>query len=291
MDILVRKIQRNGDSLIFKPNSKSGFKFTEDYALPELTPFQKSCIQIKAQKDRKLGSFWTPNFCYIGMLLVEHGEVSLSNVLKDDGVASTEVFNNHFPEKKWYWYNKADEQNLAVQTYFMGVRAVGSLIAYYYGLQKTSRLREADVLYRQYLKPLGVAKILSQVDSKLVCGDDNVYIMELTNTDCLIISDDVKRELQPRKPNKSEARKNKALAEPSSQDDLADEKGVDSGYGNQKAEQDIKPNDDYVFDKKPTKFDIPKINSVLEAESDKETITTKDRSKKPPHRLPKIGEL
>lgn len=293
MDILVRKIQRNGDSLIFKPNSKSGFKFTEDYATPELTPFQKSCIQIKAQKDRKLGSFWTPNFCYIGMLLVEHGEVSLLSVLNDDGVASTEVFNSHFPEKKWYWYNKADEQNLAVQTYFMGVRAVGSLIAYYYGLQKTSRLREADVLYRQYLKPLGVAKILSQVDSNLVCGDDNVYIMELTNSDCIIMSDDIKQELHPRKPksSKNEARKIKVLVDEVDQNKAGSEADLNHVTNTRRVESNTKNDDDYVYDEKPTKFDIPKINSVLEDRGDEEAMTTKDRSKKPPHKLPKIGEL
>ena len=276
MEIIVRKIDRKGDDLVFKPNSKSGFRFTEDYAQPNLTLFQKSCIQIKPQKDRKLGSFWTPHFCYLGMLLVEHGEVSLLNIIKGENLASTDVFNDHFPEKKWYWYNKTDEQNLAVQTYFMGVRAVASLLAYYYELQKTSKLKEADILYREYLRPLGVAKILSQVDSNLLTTDDNIYSMRLTNEDCTIVSGNVNT-THRRKSVVNPAKKNiDEISKPISNNESL---VVDS---NENGRSDNKP---------PKRLETPKIGR-LHIEDEKElTDAAKNKSKRAFGKLPKIGEL
>lgn len=283
MDILVRKIERRDGILVFKPNSKSGFKFTEEYAQPDLTAFQKSCIQVKAQKDRKLGSFWTPNFCYIGMLLVEHGEVSLINVLEGENIASTEVFNKHFPEKKWYWYNKADEQNLAVQTYFMGVRAVASLLAYYYELQKTSKLREADNLYRRYLKPLGIAKILSQVDSKLACSEDIVYLTKLTDKDCLIISADINYDAAVKKSVKSrQVVVKEIVAEKTSEDAKSELKN--SSY------EDI-DNLDSNVDHQDARLEVPKISRFTSEASIATATEDKDKSKRTPYKLPKIGDL
>lgn len=279
MDILVRKIQRKGDVIVFKPNSKSGYRFTEDYAQPNLTPFQKSCIQVKAQKDRKLGSFWTPNFCYLGMLLVEHGEVSLADIIKGINVAPTDVFNKHFPEKKWYWYNKTDEQNLAVQTYFMGVRAVGSLLAYYYELQKTSKLKEADILYRQYLKPLGVAKILSQVDSNLACSDDNVYLMNLTSDDCLIMSADIHPKVKNKPMIASEAKRVKQAIDSGSKKESSKDENLDSGQQSKPLELSSK------------RLDIPKITKQQKEDSEDLAVVTTERSKKNPHIIPKIGEV
>lgn len=276
MEIIIRKIDRKGNDLVFKPNSKSGFRFTEDYAQPNLTLFQKSCIQVKPQKDRKLGSFWTPNFCYLGMLLVEHGEVSLLNVIEEKNIASTEVFNSHFPEKKWYWYNKTDEQNLAVQTYFMGVRAVASLLSYYYELQKTSKLKEADVLYKQYLKPLGVAKILSQVDSNLLTADDNIYSMKLTSDDCTVVSGNANT--AQRKKNAVNTVNKNIDDNPRSQ--FRDESSKVSN--NKNCSADNQP---------PKRLEIPKIGR-LQAEDQKESADdAKNKSKRVLGRLPKIGEL
>lgn len=186
MDILIRKIQRKGKDLVFKPNSKSGYKFTSESAQPCLTAFQKSCIKTKPQKDRKLGSFWTPNFCHIGSLMVQNGEVSLLDMLSDGGAVSMTDFNNYFPSKKYYWYNKAKPQNPAMETYFIGVRAAANILAHYYNLQKLGQIKEAGMLYKKYLKPLGLAKLLNEVDSNLLSDDDYIYPVTLSARNCVM---------------------------------------------------------------------------------------------------------
>ena len=186
MDILIRKIQRKGKALVFKPNSRSGYKFTSESAQPSLTAFQKSCIKIRPQKDRKLGSFWTPNFCYFGSLMVKNGEVSLQDMIAESDLVSMTDFNNYFPSKKYYWYDKAKPQNPAMETYFIGVRAAASVLAHYYNLQKLGQIKEAAILYKKYLMPLGLAKLLSDVDSNLLSDDDYIYPISLSARNCVM---------------------------------------------------------------------------------------------------------
>ena len=189
MDILIRKIQRKGKGFVFMPNSKSGYKFNTEDAQPRLTEFQKSCIQVKAQKDRKLGSFWTPNFCCIGALMVQNGEANLTDLLGRGSLESITSFNNHFPDKKWYWYDKAAPENLAMLTYFIGVRAAASILAYYYNLLKKSKIKEAEKLYKKHLVPLGIARLLIDADSNLVCDEDDLYMIKTSGKDCIIKAD------------------------------------------------------------------------------------------------------
>lgn len=191
MEILIRQIARKGDSFRFKPHCKSGYKFNIEHAQPILTPFQEACIAIKPQNDRKLGSFWTPHFCYIGTLIAEQGQVSLKRMMSDNGDISLLSFNNNFPLKEFYFYKKARPHNLAVQTYFIGVRAVASLLSYYYDLQKTGHINEAALLYSKLLKPLGFGKLLADVDSTLVGSDDYNYIIDLSAKDCVIRSKNI----------------------------------------------------------------------------------------------------
>jgi hypothetical protein len=189
MDILIRKIQRKGKTLVFMPNSKSGYKFETEDAQPCLTEFQKSCIQTKAQKDRKLGSFWTPNFCCIGALMVQNGQANLSDMIGRGSSDSMTSFNNHFPDKNWYWYDKAKPENLAMLTYFIGVRAAASILAYYYNLLKTSKIKEAERLYKRHLLPLGMARLLVDADSNLVSDEDDLYMIEMSGKDYIIKTD------------------------------------------------------------------------------------------------------
>lgn len=186
MDIIIRKIHRKGRSLVFKPNSKSGYKFELENAQPCLTAFQKSCVQTKPQKDRRLGSFWTPNFCYIGSVIVKDGEVSLLDMISISNESPMTDFNNYFPSKKHYWYDKAKPQNPAMETYFIGVRAVASLLAHYYKLQKLGSIKEAALLYKKYLTPLGLARLLQDVDSSLLGDGDFLYPISLSNKDCVM---------------------------------------------------------------------------------------------------------
>lgn len=171
------------------PNSKSGYKFTTEDAQPCLTDFQKSCIQTKAQKDRKLGSFWTPNFCCMGALMVQNGQANLSDMAGRGSSDSMTSFNSHFPDKNWYWYDKAKPENLAMLTYFIGVRTAASILAYYYNLLKTSRIKEAERLYKRHLLPLGMARLLVDADSNLVSDEDDLYMIEVSGKDYVIKAD------------------------------------------------------------------------------------------------------
>lgn len=171
------------------PNSKSGYKFATEDAQPCLTDFQKSCIQTKAQKDRKLGSFWTPNFCCLGALMVQNRQANLSDMTGKGALDSITSFNSHFPDKNWYWYDKAKPENLAMLTYFIGVRAAASILAYYYNLLKTSKIKEAERLYKRHLLPLGMARLLVDADSNLVSDEDNLYMIEVSGKDYIIKAD------------------------------------------------------------------------------------------------------
>ena len=292
MDILIRKIQRRGKNLTFKPNSKGGYKFTEDSAQPCLTPFQKSCIQVKPQKDRKLGSFWTPDFCYIGTLMVQDGQASLQDMINDGGAVSMVDFNSYFPNKKWYWYNKASPQNMAMQTYFIGVRAAASILNYYYELQKQSRIKEANVLHERYLKPLGIAKLLADVDSNLLSTDDGLYSVNLTDGDCIIKSDKVKVVVKNSR-NTVDTDIVSQTREEESKQLIGNNKTISrSNYNKEDDKVSIwdepieVPKGLRVPTIKPKSHD--ELNSNIVAIND---INTEDSTtKKNPHTLPKIGE-
>lgn len=191
MEILLRKIQRKKDAFIFKPHSKGGFRFTVDLAQPSLTPFQSSCIINDSKKDKKLGSFSTPEFCFLGSLMVSDKSISLRDVFKKERLDVEEAFNAYFPEKKWYWYSKTEPHNLAVQTYFVGVRVVANIVAYYFQLQKTGQILEADSFYKNIIKPTGIERVLVNSDSSLITRDDFLYCVELSEANCVITANSI----------------------------------------------------------------------------------------------------
>lgn len=218
MEILLRKIQRKKDSFIFKPHSRGGFKLTEDLAQPNLTPFQASCIISETKKDRKLGSFSTPEFCYLGSLMISDKSVDLKDAFTNERWDIEEAFNSYFPQKKWYWYNKTQPQNLAVQTYFVGVRLVANIVAYYFQLQKTGQILEADNFYKNFIKPTGIERVLAHSNSSLITNDDFIYRIELDKLNCVITTKSIFDEHEvkethsydsPKKVSKKEVVENK----------------------------------------------------------------------------------
>lgn len=275
MEITIRKIQRKGKSLAFKPNARSGYLFTIDSAQPKLSDFQASLISIKPQRDRNYGSFWTPDFCYIGTLLAQYGQVSLLDMISDDGNISMLDFNNNFPEKKWYWYKKAKSQNIAMQTYFIGVRATASIITYYYQLQKASQIKEAEIFYEQYLMPLGVAKLLADADSSIVSDEDYLYEIVLSANDCIVKAKRVSSGIDKKnkQPVKSNSVIEKKLVPKESFDNKTDiGKKVESHSINLPSLKTRKPNIDIT-------------NSAAEVSNAEST----DR-KISPHKLPKLTD-
>ena len=174
MDIIIRKIGDKNNQFVFLPNAKSGFRFSEDFGEPKLSPFQKSCLQLSPQKSKKNGCFWTPNFCYVGMLAADVGGFSLDEILNINE-ESVKGFNKHFPRKNWYWYSKAKRQNIAVQTFFAGVRVVSGLIVCYYDLMRVGRVSDAHRLYERYLVPTGIARLLETSDSELITEVDRTH--------------------------------------------------------------------------------------------------------------------
>lgn len=292
MDILIRKIQRKGRDIVFKPNSKSGYKFTSESAQPCLTSFQKSCIKTRSQKDRKLGSFWTPDFCYIGTLMVQNGEVSLSEMISDSGAVAMTDFNNYFPSKKHYWYDKAKPQNPAMETYFIGVRAAASVLAYYYNLQTAGEIKEAGVLYNKYLKPLGLARLLADADSNLLSEDDYIYPVNVSARNCIMKA--VKTSILSANKNISDTYNKVNSMDKNTKDD-----NVVGGYVNAiKRESSYSDVEDDVIKtikapiirvQKISDSEISESEQVIETEVDTNTIVEKT-SNKNPNKLPKIGE-
>lgn len=174
MDIIIRKIGDRSGRFMFLPNAKSGFRFADDSAEPKLSPFQRSCLQTSPQKNKKQGCFWTPSFCYIGMLVAKDGGFALDEMLS---VSSEHVkgFNKHFPNRNWYWYSKPKRQNIAVQTFFAGVRVASGLIVCYYDLMRVGRVTDANRLYKNYLEPTGLARLLDTSDSELITDADRTH--------------------------------------------------------------------------------------------------------------------
>ena len=285
MDILIRKIQRKGRVIVFKPNSKSGYKFTSESAQPCLTAFQKSCIKTRSQKDRKLGSFWTPDFCYIGTLMVENGEVSLSDMISDSGTVTMTDFNNYFPSKKHYWYDKAKPQNPAMETYFIGVRAAANVLAYYCNLQTAGEIKEAAVLYKKYLKPLGLARLLADADSNLLSEDDYIYPIKLSARNCVMKA--VKSSVLSTNEHTTNTYNNVNPIYANAKDD--------SGVGNDvnaiKRELGHSDTDDDVIRTiRAPVLKVQKISDkIIETDNDAHLIVEKIGTKNP-NKLPKIGE-
>lgn len=192
MEIRVREITRKGGSFIFQPNSRGGFKFTEKAALPKLTAFQKSCINIKPSKSRKSNGFWTPDFCFFGAYFSSCQEINLSKLSRKDIANESnflEAFNGNFPDKKWYWYSKPRSENIAVQMYFLGVRVVSGIVAHYLSLQLAGDIKKANTFYSDILQPIGLVDVLSKIDGTLLSVEDNnQYVVEERNGDYHLVN-------------------------------------------------------------------------------------------------------
>ena len=187
MDIIIRKIGDKNNRFVFLPNAKSGFRFSEDLAEPVLSPFQQSCIQLAPQKSKKKGCFWTPNFCYVGTLVAKEGGFLLDELLKSNR-DNIKEFNKHFPSKNWYWYNKAKRQNIAVQTFFAGVRAVSAIIVCYYDLMRVGRVADAHKLYEKHLRTSGIARLLETSNSQLITDVDRTHNLLIEDGNFILVA-------------------------------------------------------------------------------------------------------
>lgn len=281
MNILIRKIERKGKTVVFKPNSKSGYKFSSDEAQPRLTSFQKACVQTKPQKDRRLGSFWTPNFCYIGMLIVQNGEANLADMTNAN--SDMKGFNNHFPDKKHYWYDKAKPQNPAMETYFIGVRATASILGHYHNLQKLGEIKKASILYKKYLTPLGLAKLLADTDSSLLSEEDLIYSINLSSKGCVIQTNRdlyFNIESKPLESNNTITVENKT-----SNNGVVERKSKDIKNQNQ---DESTYNDDVFSGIKPPKVRIRSLSELSDTDIHGKPTDNENQEKKNRPKLPNI---